>query len=525
MRSSFSSRPLGVLTILLTAASLGAVLTGPGCSRSPARQAANGGGSADAAVETAEADPSSDRTDARSAGPATVDHAAGGAGEAAGAEEMPEPTVTASATKPASKLMEVRDRLAQPAAPAAEALPLDAPPVPEPPAPDDGEGRGPGAGGDKFDQIVENEFKEVGADPLSTFSIDVDTASYSKLRSTLLDYNRLPTSGAVRIEELVNYFPYDYLAPMGDQPFAAPYGSRGVSWQPEHRLARIAIKGREIEQDNRPVSNLVFLLDVSGSMNRPNKLPLMVQGMKMLVDQLGENDTVSIVVYAGAAGQVLPPTTGQEKATIMAALDKLRAGGSTNGGQGIKLAYQMALKNFVEGGVNRVILCTDGDFNVGVTSPDALIELAAEKAKQNIYLTIIGFGTGNLNDSMMEQLSGKANGNYAFIDSRREAQKVLIEQMSGTLVTIAKDVKIQIEFNPAKVKAYRLIGYENRVLAAEDFNDDKKDAGEIGAGHTVTALYELVPAGAETELQTGRVDELKYQQDRNSPKPPKPRNC
>lgn len=390
-----------------------------------------------------------------------------------------------------------------------------APPVNsfEPADPIPGEGQGPGLGGDKFEQIVENSFKAVKANPLSTFSIDVDTASYSKTRQFLLDHHSLPPADAVRIEELVNYFVYDYAPPADDaeHPFAAHLEVAECPWQPGHKIVRIGLKGKDMQRDQRPASNLVFLLDVSGSMNQPNKLPLLKKGMKMLVDGLGENDQVSIVVYAGAAGLVLPATHGDDKPTIMNALDQLQAGGSTNGGQGIQLAYQSALDNFIKGGVNRVILCTDGDFNVGTTSTGELISLAEENAKKGIFLSVLGFGIGNLNDSMMEQLSGKANGNYAFIDTEKEAKKVLVEQMSGTLVTIAKDVKIQVEFNPTKVQAYRLIGYENRILAAEDFNDDKKDAGEIGAGHTVTAMYEIVPVGVELDVDVATVDDLKYQ--------------
>ena len=374
-------------------------------------------------------------------------------------------------------------------------------------------GRGPGLGGDKFDHIVENDFKGVTSNPLSTFSIDVDTASYAKTRQFLLDHHNLPPAGAVRIEELVNYFVYDYEAPADDaeHPFAAHMEVAECPWTPGHRIVRIGLKGKEMGRNERPASNLVFLLDVSGSMNNHNKLPLLKQGMKMLVDQLGENDTVSIVVYASATGLVLPPTNGDDKPSIINALDQLHAGGSTNGGAGIHLAYNTALENFINGGVNRVILCTDGDFNVGTTSTDDLITLAEDYAKKDIFLSVMGFGSGNLNDSMMEQLSGKANGNYSFIDTENEARKVLVEQMSGTLVTIAKDVKIQVEFNPAQVQAYRLIGYENRILAAEDFNDDKKDAGEIGAGHTVTALYEIVPTGVELDVDVPKVDALKYQ--------------
>jgi Ca-activated chloride channel family protein len=372
------------------------------------------------------------------------------------------------------------------------------------------EGRGPGEGGDKFDYIDENPFLAVKDSPLSTFSIDVDTASYSKMRAYLLEHHTLPPPDAVRIEELVNYFDYDYAGPDDEDPFAVHIETAECPWQPKHRLVRFGIQGKRVDE-GRPVSNLVFLIDVSGSMNQPNKLPLVQRSLAMLVRQLGENDRVAIVVYAGAAGLVLPSTSGTDQSAILNAIEKLHAGGSTNGGAGIHLAYQIALDNFVNGGVNRVILCSDGDFNVGTTSTGDLVRLAEEKSKAGVYLSILGFGIGNHNDAMLEEVSNKANGNYAFIDSDREAQKVLVEQMQGTLVTIAKDVKIQVEFNPAQVAAYRLIGYENRKLADRDFNDDTKDAGDIGAGHSVTALYELVPPGAESGLGRPEVDPLKYQ--------------
>ena len=266
-------------------------------------------------------------------------------------------------------------------------------------------------------------------------------------------------------------------------------------WQPEHRLVRIALKGRELPNGERPPANLVFLVDVSGSMREPNKLPLVKEALKLLVDQLGANDRIAIVVYAGAEGLALPSTPGSDKATIRAALDSFSAGGTTHGSAGLQLAYQTADASFIKGGVNRVILATDGDFNVGITNQGDLVRLIEEKAKSGVFLTALGFGMGNYKDSTLEKLADHGNGNYAYIDTLREARKVLVEQLSGTLVTIAKDVKLQVEFNPATVKAFRLIGYENRVLAHQDFNDDKKDAGEIGAGHTVTALYEIVPAG------------------------------
>ncbi len=366
---------------------------------------------------------------------------------------------------------------------------------------------------DQYARIHDNPFLPVSAantdHRLSTFSIDVDTASYANVRQFLTQSGMLPPPDAVRIEELINYFDYDYTPPTGDVPFAANVEVAGCPWAPEHRLVRVGIKGREIERTQRPLSNLVFLIDVSGSMNEPNKLPLLVEGMKQLTRELGENDRVAIVVYASSEGLALESTLGTDQSKILAALDQLRAGGSTAGGAGIQLAYQVAQKNFIKGAVNRVILCTDGDFNVGVTSPAELERMAETNAKETgVFLTVLGFGRGNLNDAMMEHVADKGNGNYHYIDTQREAKKVLVEEMTGTLVTIAKDVKIQVEFNPAQVAGYRLIGYENRVLAAEDFNDDKKDAGEIGAGHTVTALYEIVPAGEP--VASASVDELKY---------------
>jgi len=370
------------------------------------------------------------------------------------------------------------------------------------------EGIGPGQAGDKFAYTQENPFLNVKDTPLSTFSIDVDTASYSKTRAYLLQHHSLPPADAVRIEEMVNYFDYSYSPPTDDHPFAVHIETAACPWQPQHRLVRFGIQGKKIESQ-RPSSNLVFLLDVSGSMNEPNKLPLVLYGMKMLAEQLGENDRVSIVVYAGAAGLVLPPTNGGDHQKVFVALDQLHAGGSTNGGQGIHLAYHLAEQNFIKGGVNRVILCSDGDFNVGTTSTGDLVRLAIDKSKSGVFLSVLGFGNGNHNDEMLEQIADKANGNYAFIDSEAEARKVLVEQLSGTLVTIAKDVKIQVEFNPAQVASYRLIGYENRKLADRDFNDDKKDAGEIGAGHSVTVLYEIIPPGAEPVAP--EADPLKYQ--------------
>ena len=372
------------------------------------------------------------------------------------------------------------------------------------------EGHGPGEGGDKHSHQAESEFLVTRGTPLSTFSIDVDTASYSKTRAYLLEHHRLPPADAVRIEELINYFRYDYAGPTDEHPFAVHLETAECPWQPKHRLVRVGIQGKRLDGE-RPPSNLVFLIDVSGSMNEPNKLPLVQRSLSRLVRELGANDRVSIVVYAGASGLILPPTSGAEQHKILAAIDKLRAGGSTNGGAGIQLAYATAREQFIRHGTNRVLLCTDGDFNVGVTSTGELVRLAAEEAKSGVYLSVLGFGFGNHNDALLEELSNKANGNYAFIDSDAEGQKVLVEQMQGTLVTIAKDVKLQVEFNPATVAAYRLIGYENRRLADRDFNDDTKDAGDIGAGHSVTALYELLPAGVDSPLAKAAVDPLKYQ--------------
>jgi len=373
------------------------------------------------------------------------------------------------------------------------------------------EGVGPGRGGDKYERIQENPFQKVTEHPVSTFSIDVDTASYANVRRFLMDNHSLPPADAVRIEELVNYFDYDYAGPEGDEPFASHVEVAGCPWRPDHRLIRVALKGKEPEDEQRPASNLVFLIDVSGSMNQPDKLPLLKRGMQMLAEQLNENDRVAIAVYAQREGLVLPSTQGYEKEKIRSALESLQAGGSTNGGSGIRLAYKVAQSNFIKGGINRVILCTDGDFNVGTTSTGELERLVEEKAKTGVFLTVLGFGRGNLNDAMMEKISNRGNGNYAYIDSGMEAKKVLVEELSGTLVTIAKDVKIQIEFNPAQVSSYRLIGYENRMLRREDFNDDTKDAGEIGAGHRVTALYEIVPAGQKDPARES--DPLKYQRE------------
>ena len=359
-----------------------------------------------------------------------------------------------------------------------------------------------------YDLITDNPFRSVLDHPLSTFAIDVDRASYANVRRFLSSY-QLPPKDAVRIEELVNYFDYDYPDPEGDAPFSVSFEQMECPWKSDHQLVRIGLEGREIEVEARPPTNLVFLLDVSGSMEPENKLPLVKRSMKMLTAQLGSSDQIAIVVYAGASGLALDSTPGSRKADILGALDRLEAGGSTNGGEGIQLAYAVAERQFIEGGVNRVLLATDGDFNVGVTNRGDLVRLIEEKARKKIFLSVLWFGMDNYKDATLEELADKGNGNYAYIDGFPEARKVLVREMSGTLVTIAKDVKIQVEMNPARVKAYRLIGYENRLLAKEDFNDDRKDAGEIGAGHRVTALYELVPSGTEQDLPS--VDELRYQ--------------
>ncbi len=360
-----------------------------------------------------------------------------------------------------------------------------------------------------YDRIDENEFIRVADRPLSTFSIDVDTASYSNVRRFLME-RQLPPPDAVRIEELVNYFHYDYTGPTDGRPFAAHMEAAAAPWDPSHLLLRIGLKGRDIDLSHRKPGNFVFLIDVSGSMTPGNKLPLLKNALRLMVEQLNEEDRIAMVVYAGASGLVLPSTPCSQKQRILDALDGLQAGGSTNGGAGIALAYKVARENLIPDGINRVILATDGDFNVGVTNQGELTRLLETNAKSGVFLTVLGFGMGNYKDSTLEKLADRGNGNYAYIDTLQEARKVLVEQIGGTLVTIAKDVKIQIEFNPREIAAYRLIGYENRLLRDQDFNDDTKDAGEIGAGHTVTVLYELVPPGAEVDLPPG-VDPLKYQ--------------
>ncbi len=397
---------------------------------------------------------------------------------------------------------------------------LRAAPAAAPPAPGDGTSAParerslyfpqPTPGTEGYVPIAEAGFRSPLDEPLSTFSIDVDTASYANLRRFLLKDGRLPPADAVRIEELVNYFRYDYPQPDGETPFAASVAVTECPWARQHRLVRIGLKGREVPATERAASNLVFLCDVSGSMDQPDKLPLLVASLRLLVQRLDGRDRVALVTYAGAAGLALDSTecTPAGKQALLDALDRLKAGGSTAGAAGIQLAYQTAAGHFIEGGTNRVILATDGDFNVGISDRESLGQLIGKFAKSGVFLSVLGFGTGNLQDGTAETLADKGNGNYAYIDSLAEAQKVLVQQMGGTLITIAKDVKIQVEFNPARVGSYRLIGYENRALAAQDFRNDRKDAGEIGSGHTVTALYEVVPAGLEG---APGVDPLRYQ--------------
>lgn len=362
---------------------------------------------------------------------------------------------------------------------------------------------------ESYTAIEENIFHRSVTRPLSTFSIDVDAASYSNIRR-FLNLGQLPPKDAVRIEEMINYFSYDYTGPANDDPFAIHTSQTKAPWNQDHLLVKIGIQGKKVETEQLPPSNIVFLLDVSGSMNSPNKLPLLKSSLKMLTNELREVDKVSIVVYAGAAGLVLPPTDGSNKLQILNALEQLEAGGSTAGGAGIQLAYQVALEHFIKGGNNRVILATDGDFNIGASSDAEMQRLIEEKRKEGIFLTVLGFGQGNYKDSKMETLADKGNGNYAYIDNIMEAKKVLVTEFGGTLFTIAKDVKIQVEFNPVAVQAYRLIGYENRTLRDEAFNDDQKDAGELGSGHTVTALYEIIPTGVESPFVKS-TDPLKYQ--------------
>jgi Ca-activated chloride channel family protein len=361
---------------------------------------------------------------------------------------------------------------------------------------------------ESYADIVENTFLDARKNPLSTFSIDVDRASYSNVRRYIESGARPPVD-AVRIEEMVNYFSYDYPQPQGEDPFSVYTEMADAPWNQNHKLVHIGIQGKNIPTENLPPSNLVFLIDVSGSMDEPNKLPLVKQSFMMLANQLRDQDHVSIVVYAGAAGVVLEPVSGDQKEKIKASLDQLEAGGSTAGGEGLKLAYALASQHFKKDGNNRVVIASDGDFNVGESSDDDMENLITHKRNEGVFLTVLGYGMGNYKDSKMEILADKGNGNYAYIDNLSEARKTLVNEFGGTLFTIAKDVKLQLEFNPGKVQAYRLIGYENRMLKSEDFNNDKKDAGELGSGHTVTALYEIIPVGVKSEFFN--IDDLKYQ--------------
>ncbi len=363
---------------------------------------------------------------------------------------------------------------------------------------------------EEYDKINENTFKGVAQTPVSTFSIDVDNASYSNIRR-YLEMDQMPLADAVRIEEMINYFDYDYPQPQGQDPFSINTEISTTPWNSEHHLIHIGLQGKDLDYTDLKSSNLVFLIDASGSMSAENKLPLLKKSLKLLLSELDDKDKVAIVAYAGAAGLVLPSTPASEHEKILNALDGINSGGSTAGGQGIELAYNIAKENLIADGNNRVILATDGDFNVGVSSSSELVSLIEEKRKDNIYLTICGFGMGNYKDGRMEQISNAGNGNYFYIDNIREAKKVFVTQMRANMFTIAKDVKIQIEFNPKMVKAYRLIGYENRLLANEDFDDDTKDAGELGAGHTVTAIYEVILANSKSTQTIHQAADLKYQ--------------
>jgi Ca-activated chloride channel homolog len=361
---------------------------------------------------------------------------------------------------------------------------------------------------DDYNALQENIFTNTADQSLTTFSADVDRASYTTTRAALQG-NQMPYRKGVRIEEFINYFDYNYPSPTDGKPIAVQTELAASPWNPSLQLLRIGLQAQRIDTEKLPASNLVFLIDVSGSMDAENKLPLVKQAMYLLIDQLRADDKVAIVVYAGNSGLVLPATSGADKATIKAALERLSAGGSTAGGAGIELAYSEATKNFIKGGNNRVILCTDGDFNVGITSESALQTLIEEKRKSGVFLSCLGFGNGNYKDTTMETLADKGNGNYAYIDNIKEAQKVFIKEFGGTIFTVAKDVKLQIEFNAKYVKAYRLIGYENRKLNNEDFNNDAKDAGDMGSGHSVTAVYEIVPQGVNSPY-LANIDALKY---------------
>jgi Ca-activated chloride channel family protein len=364
---------------------------------------------------------------------------------------------------------------------------------------------------ESYAAIDENSWQSPRQQPYSTFSVDVDTGSYTNVRRFLTD-GELPPTDAVRVEEMINYFDYASAEPENDQPFAAQYEVATCPWQPDHRLVRLALNTQAIDMGERLPTNLVFLIDVSGSMNSPDKLQLVQRGLRLLVSNLGADDRLGIVVYAGESRALLKSKrcTDGNKAKILEAIESLTAGGSTAGGSGIQMAYDMVHENMERSSVNRVLICTDGDFNVGITDHKALVSFIEEKAEGGAFLTVLGFGTGNIKDDTLEQLADKGNGHYAYVDSITEARKVLVEEMGATLVTVAKDVKLQVEFNPARVGAYRLVGYENRMLQAEDFNDDQKDAGEVGAGHSVTALYEIAPPDKAAALLN--VDPLRYQQ-------------
>ena len=364
-------------------------------------------------------------------------------------------------------------------------------------------------GYERYAEFKENEFMETAREPLSTFSIDVDTASYTMARRFLMDMKRLPARDSIRLEEFVNYFDYGYADPTGSVPMAVLCEMAECPWKKGHQLLRVGVQARRIDSAKLPPNNLTFLIDVSGSMDRPNCLPLLVKSMKLMVDQMRGDDHVSIVTYANGVDVRLAPTSGRDKARIHAVLDGLRASGGTSGGEGLRIAYEEAKKNFQKDGNNRVILATDGDFNVGIRSDAELVRFIEQKRADGIFLTVLGFGMGNYQDARMKKIADAGNGHYAFIDGLLEAKKVLMTEFAGTLFTVAKDVKIQIEFNPAHVASYRLLGYESRLLKAKDFNDDKKDAGEMGAGHSVTALYEIVPPGGSSDVP--KTDALKYQ--------------
>jgi len=366
---------------------------------------------------------------------------------------------------------------------------------------------------EEYGSYKENRFLSAKEQALSTFSLDVDAASYGNMRR-MINMGQKPPKDAIRVEELINYFSYDYPKPIGKDPVSINTETSICPWDATHRLVKIGVKAREIPSENLPASNFVFLLDVSGSMDTPNKLELVKSSIKLLTNNLRKTDRVAIVVYAGAAGVVLESTEGTDKQKIMEAVDGLHAGGSTAGGAGIQLAYKIAERNFIENGNNRIVLCTDGDFNVGVSSNNELESLIESKRKTGVYLTVLGYGMGNYKDDKLQILAEKGNGNHAYIDNIQEANKVLVNEFGSTMYTVAKDVKIQVEFNPAQVNAYRLIGYESRLLNKEDFNDDTKDAGELGSGHTVTALYEIIPAGVKNTY--GGVDNLKYQTNNNT---------